>query len=423
MIRSVPTDAQPRHTYSKDIVIIGGGIAGLWLLNRLRQQGFDAIVLEKSALGSGQTIASQGIIHGGLKYALSGVLSPASSAIAAMPEHWRRCLEGQGDVDLSGCRLLAPHYFMWSSGGYRSRLKTFLGSRALRGRIDALSASKYPPFFHNSDISGALYQLSDFVVDTPCLIELLAAPYRDRIFKIDADTLRASVTDSGQIRSITLQSQAGAVNIKAQRYVLCAGEGNGALLKMLGIAEPSMQTRPLHMVTVRTTHPEPVYVHCIGDDFGMTPRLTVTSHPDPEHTGPEQKGRWIWYVGGELAESGVRRSPDEQVAEGKKQLGEAFPWVDFNDAQWGSFLVNRAEPRLPNLQRPDTAYVNSQQNLLVTWPTKLALTPNLSDCVFTELAREQIKPQEIDAGESASALAACFEFPGIAKPRWDALFS
>src|SRR3989338_3237970 len=114
------------RSFSTDIVIIGGGIAGLWLLNRLRQQGFDAIVLEKSALGSGQTIASQGIIHGGLKYALSGVLSPASSAIAAMPEHWRRCLRGEGDVDLRGCRVLGPHYFMWSGGGYRSRLKTFL---------------------------------------------------------------------------------------------------------------------------------------------------------------------------------------------------------------------------------------------------------------------------------------------------------
>ncbi|MDP1930855.1 MAG: FAD-dependent oxidoreductase [Gammaproteobacteria bacterium] len=418
MIRSVATDSQPRNTFSTDVVIIGGGIAGLWLLNRLRQQGFDAIVLEKSALGSGQTIASQGIIHGGLKYALSGVLSPASSAIAAMPEHWRRCLEGQGDVDLRGCRILAPHYFMWSSGGYRSRLKTFLGSKALRGRIDALSASKYPPFFHNSDISGALYQLSDFVVDTPSLIELLAAPHRDRILKIDADTLKASMTDSGQIKSLSVQSLTGAVQITAQRYVLCAGEGNGALLEMLGISDPSMQTRPLHMVTVRTAHPEPVYVHCIGDDFGMTPRLTVTSHPDPDH-----EGRWVWYVGGELAESGVRRSSEEQQAEGRRQLGEAFPWVDFGSAQWNSFLVSRAEPRLPNLQRPDTAYVNSQQNLLVTWPTKLALTPNLSDSVCAELARQQIKPQAQDFDESMSTLAACFEFPGIAKPRWDALFS
>lgn len=406
------------RSFSTDIVIIGGGIAGLWLLNRLRQQGFDAIVLERSALGNGQTIASQGIIHGGLKYALSGVLSPASSAIATMPEHWRRCLRGEGDVDLRGCRVLAPHYFMWSGGGYRSRLKTFLGSKSLRGRIDTLSAAKYPPFFRHSDISGALYQLSDFVLDTPALLELLAKPHRDRIFEIDADTLRASVKDNGHIKSIELQSRSGAVSIQAQRFVLCAGEGNGALLEMLGIVAPCMQTRPLHMVVVRTSHPEPVYVHCIGDDFGMTPRLTITSHPDAS-----REGGWIWYVGGELAESGVRRSSEEQQAEGRKQLTEAFPWVDFTDAQWSSFLINRAEPRLPNLQRPDTAYVNSQQNLLITWPTKLALTPNLSDTVCTELARQQVTPKTSKTREPATALSDCLDFPGVARPRWDAIFA
>jgi glycine/D-amino acid oxidase-like deaminating enzyme len=140
---------QARSTATTDIVIFGGGIAGLWLLNRLRQQGYDVILLESDALGGGQSLASQGIIHGGLKYALNGVLSPASSAIAQMPERWRSCLQGEGDVDLRGCKVLAPHYFMWSGGGYRSRLKSFLGSKALRGRIDALKPAQYPAFFRN----------------------------------------------------------------------------------------------------------------------------------------------------------------------------------------------------------------------------------------------------------------------------------
>ena len=81
---------QARSTATTDIVIFGGGIAGLWLLNRLRQQGYDVILLESDALGGGQSLASQGIIHGGLKYALNGVLSPASSAIAQMPERCYR---------------------------------------------------------------------------------------------------------------------------------------------------------------------------------------------------------------------------------------------------------------------------------------------------------------------------------------------
>ena len=57
------------NTIQTDIAIIGGGIAGLWLLNRLRDQGFCAILFESDAIGAGQTGVAQGIIHGGMKYA------------------------------------------------------------------------------------------------------------------------------------------------------------------------------------------------------------------------------------------------------------------------------------------------------------------------------------------------------------------
>ena len=72
-------------SYSTDIVIFGGGIAGLWMLNCLRNQGYQAILLETDKLGSGQTLASQGIIHGGLKYALNGALGGAANIISDMP--------------------------------------------------------------------------------------------------------------------------------------------------------------------------------------------------------------------------------------------------------------------------------------------------------------------------------------------------
>ena len=65
-------------SYSTDIVIFGGGIAGLWLLDRLRIQGYQVILLESSSLGGGQTYASQGIIHGGLKYALGGSIADSA---------------------------------------------------------------------------------------------------------------------------------------------------------------------------------------------------------------------------------------------------------------------------------------------------------------------------------------------------------
>lgn len=413
-------------THSTDIVIFGGGIAGLWLLNRLRQRGLDVILLECNGLGGGQSLASQGIIHGGLKYALNGALSPASSAIAEMPERWRRCLHGEGDVDLRGCKVLAPHYFMWSGGGYRSRLKSFLGSKALRGRIDTLAPAQYPAFFQGKKLEGALYQLTDFVMDTPSLIAHLAAPHHDRIFQVPTEALQAAPGTEGALRHLVLQATNGeSVSLAAQRYILAAGEGNAALMEVLGgplelcSAEslPSMQTRPLHMVYVRLSYPDPAFVHCIGDSFGMTPRLTITSHPDDHN----DEAGWVWYIGGEIAESGMQRSPQEQQVEAARQLRETFPWVDFTDARWGSFFINRAEPRLPNLQRPDTAYLHASGSLLVTWPTKLTLTPDLGDSVCAELERQGIVPSALGSGaaSTSTALAACFPYPGIAAPRWE----
>jgi len=391
--------------FSTDIAILGGGIAGLWLLNRLRKQGFDAVLVEKDALGGGQTIAAQGIVHGGLKYALNGVLSPASSAIAGMPERWRRCLEGSGDIDLRGCRVLSPHFYMWSSGGYRSRLKTFFGSKALHGRIEALPPERYPTFFGNRQLTGALYQLTDFVIDTTSLVEQLAAPHSDCIVRADAQPVAGP---DGQIESLRLTSGPTSLTLRAQRYILCAGEGNAELLAAIQQPQPAMQTRPLHMLALSLSHPHPLYLHCIGDSFGMTPRLTITSHPGPN-------GTWIWYVGGELAESGVNRSSQEQREVGERMLSDTFPWINFKSASWHTFMINRAEPRLPNLQRPDTAYLHASGNLLVAWPTKLTLSPDLGDSACLELDRQGITPMNGDG----VALSAHLQSPAVARPRWE----
>jgi glycerol-3-phosphate dehydrogenase len=82
---SIGKDNNMKKTAEADVVIFGGGIAGLWILNRLRQAGLSAILFESGALGGGQTHKSQGIIHGGLKYALQGVLTQDAAAMSDMP--------------------------------------------------------------------------------------------------------------------------------------------------------------------------------------------------------------------------------------------------------------------------------------------------------------------------------------------------
>ena len=62
-------------SFEVDVVILGGGIGGLWLLNRLHGRGYNAVLIETGELGGGQSVNSQGMIHGGIKYALGGALT------------------------------------------------------------------------------------------------------------------------------------------------------------------------------------------------------------------------------------------------------------------------------------------------------------------------------------------------------------
>ena len=44
------------HSLSTDILIVGGGIAGLWLNARLRRLGYATLLVENASLGGGQSL-------------------------------------------------------------------------------------------------------------------------------------------------------------------------------------------------------------------------------------------------------------------------------------------------------------------------------------------------------------------------------
>ena len=389
-----------------DVTIIGGGIAGLWLFRRLNTLGYKALLLENETLGGGQTIKSQGIIHGGIKYALSGNLTKASECIAGMPARWLAAMQGEGELDLTSVSVLSDHQYMWTPGGIASRMAAFFGSKALRGRVENVSPEQLPEAFNNPAFKGRLYKLNESVLDVESVVKALIHGLEDRLIKVDWEidtTLKLNKDQS--IAGIEIVRGDQHTLIEAKQYVFTAGEGTGALLKRWQQPSPEMQVRPLHMVMVEHDYPHPVYAHCVGAD--IVPRITITSHPTEE-------GRWVWYMGGEIAESGVKRDADKQIALAKKELTRLMPWVDFGRSRWGTLRVNRAEPKQGKLLRPDAAFCKPVHNAMVTWPTKLALAPNLSDEVLKNLEALNIKP-EGNEGFAAPELPR----PEITKPFWE----
>jgi glycerol-3-phosphate dehydrogenase len=389
-----------------DIAIIGGGIAGLWLLNSLQAKGYSVLLFEKNALGSDQTIASQGMIHGGVKYALGGALSGESEAIVDMPDHWKACLTGDADVDLRDTKVLSEEFYMWSAGKLASKLTTFFASKALRGRIESLKPSNHPAVFSHRQFKGSVYKLVDVVLDAPSLIANLHANAKDSIFSID--------WHNSQLQNIDDKAKlcVNGINIDAKKTIFAAGKGNGELMAMLNLEQPAMQLRPLRQVVIKHSNNYMLYAHCIGASFSASPRLTISSHQCLD-------GKTAWYLGGDLSTDGVALSSEQLIIKAKSEIDNLFPWLDWSDAQWATLYVDRAEPQQKGLIKPDNAFAQSaSKDVIIAWPTKLTLAPSLTNEVSKILTDENITPSPAHNIQALGQLAT----PTIAEPCWETLF-
>ncbi|MAT51197.1 MAG: glycerol-3-phosphate dehydrogenase [Porticoccaceae bacterium] len=399
--------------FDVDVAIIGGGVAGLWTLNRLCRAGYNAVLLESRALGSGQTMASQGMIHGGMKYTLSGALTGASEAIADMPDHWRRCLRGEGDVDLRRAEILSDHFYMWSTASITSRLGGFLASKTLRGRVDKVSRRDLPDLLKHPGFKGTVYRLADVVMDTPSVVRALAENMSGRIFKIDWPSVSLNTDSEGHTR-LQYQDSQYPFTLAARAWVFSAGRGNQDLLDAVGATRPTMQLRPLKQVMVRHNLPYSFFGHCLGAE--TTPRLTISSHP-------MGNGSQVWYLGGSLAEKGVDQDDETLIGRARGELTALMPWLDLKTADWAVLPVERAEPRQQNLSRPDNAFADwvcreeGATDCIVAWPTKLTLSPNLAQIVMARLDERNIRP----GGGPAPAIQ--LPAPEVAPTPWETAFA
>jgi glycine/D-amino acid oxidase-like deaminating enzyme len=392
-----------------DVVIFGGGIAGLWLLNRLRQLGYSVLLFESHTLGGGQTHKAQGIIHGGMKYALQGVITGEARAMADMPEVWRACLSGKGEINLSAVPILSAHHYLWAPHKFTSKLTGFLAGATLTSAVTAVSRENYPTAFQSSAFKGELFSLGEMVIDIPVLVRELVKPNQDVIFKIEPLCDEGfKFDDEGRLTSATLYVAGKAIEVSAQQFIFTAGAGNEVLIKKIKTKEVTMQRRPLHMVLVKTSFNYPVYAHCLG--LGTRPRITITTH----YT---QDGACIWYLGGLLAEEGVARDSKAQIRAAREELVALFPWLDFSTAEFATLMIDRAEPSQKSGFKPESSFVKSIQNMMIAWPTKLALAPKLAADVI-----QQLQNKGLVAGHCETRELRSWPIPPLATPIWEDAF-
>ena len=100
----------------------------------------------------------------------------------------------------------------------------------------------------------------------------------------------------------------------------------------------------------------------------------------------------IWYVGGQLAETGVARECAAQLQFARGELAAVLPWIDFSGVAWATLEIDRAEGLQPTGGRPDTPVLTSVDRVIVAWPTKLAMAPRLAQWIETQLLAEGVQP-------------------------------
>lgn len=385
---------------SVDVLIVGGGIAGLWILARLKQAGYKAVLLEVDALGAGQTRFAQGIIHGGTKYALTGKLTASSEVMADMPSLWRDCYEGRGELDLTQATLLSQAHYLWSTSSLTSRISGFFASKVMRARTNELDENDRPALFKHTDFKGQIYALDEPVFDAMSVIRAIAEPIKESILVIKENTFKYG-NDVLEVESNDAQQYV----FDFKKIVLTAGKGNACLLSELGLQQPEMQLRPLKMVMLRGGLDDMVFAHCLG--ASANPRITITSNRD-------KQGEVIWYLGGQLAEEGIDRPDAEQIEQAKNELIELIPWLDQSKCQWATLDIDRAEVKKPGAKRPDTFYVEQQGKVITTWPTKMALSPLMANRVLEVINSEKISCDETDLPSWSN--------PSYASLPWDEKF-
>lgn len=365
----------------------------------LEAAGHRTCLYESDSLGCGQTIASQGILHRGVKYALSTQAAEVSKLLAESQSIWENALAGRVsgggsegsrverafNLDLRGVKQLVTTMYMWAKPaggagfGLLGGITGAAAALAFKSGVKKIEPGQgtSAPAFRDAPRNMNLWEVQETCIEAASLVDVMAK------------------ANQGQL----IQGR----YVKDQQHdpieVLAAGIGNEALLRERGIdPEKWCQRRPLHMVMARGA-PYELFGHCLKE-LSDKPRLTIT-------TSMHERER-VWYIGGDVAETGVGRSEVEQIHAAKHELSQCMPWItpaQYASMRWATLRIDRAEGKMADGRRPDGPVVHRFGRVIAVWPTKLALAPVAAKLVLSAVESVLVEDGNAGARERASERA------------------
>lgn len=405
-------------TIAVDVVIIGGGIQGLWLLADLIDDGYQAILLERMRPGFGQTGHSHVFLHEGHIYASMLKEQPQkigqrAASVLKANGIWKAALQTGRLKALTPLR--SNFYVGWDD---RRKGNDFEG-HCRRAALPYEEVKTSPPEFGVIPKMVSLYMSQGICLDSRMLLDQLLkysnigerVGYCKEIQAETDDTERFNLVitrpkddsrpEDLKFPQVPNRQKEIFLSIRAGALVLSAGAGNERLVSRLQAKgriplNPDItrqQTVKTFMLVVR--HKDGSLPPVAGM-FPFANGIFMASRQDSQ-------GRTVWLIGDRQRE--VVSSPGEMTAFDaatwfhnlKEDLGKLLPTITTapDNYEWGIYEATKAERWTAGKHFEDGGafphgyHIHNPPGTTVwlTWPTLLTLAPLVSSEIVAGLKR------------------------------------
>jgi D-arginine dehydrogenase len=221
-----------------DVVIVGGGIAGLSALARLAERGVRAVLVEREPWLAGHASGRNAAIWRPLED------DESTATLAAQSDAWLQLNLGATPIERVGLLLAASDEAQLERLSERAR-RDAVPCELLRGATVVQRA----PVLAGGDVGAALWIPSAGVLDTHAVLTGLASYARARGGELaTASGVRAIELSAGRIARVVLE---GERSIRCGTVVLAAGAWNAELAATLG-SRVKLEPIRRHLVQLET---------------------------------------------------------------------------------------------------------------------------------------------------------------------------
>ncbi len=390
-----------------DVLIVGGGIMGLWLAHDLHAAGRSFAVLEQNTLGGEQTCHSHVYLHQGFIYK-EVELAARLRSVTAKWQEWLKNRE----------HLVRSHasYFGFRTGVEFEQKLALWEHPSLGLQCKLVAAPDWPgalsPSAKRSSGVRILVSTPEQSLDGHLLVKEIAGGFPDSIFRIDIVD-RIEVTPTG-VDVVARSDRYGELRLRSRFLVLAAGSGNLRLLtsffpeQFAGKPSPQ-QIRKAHMMVIRGPKDDLPPLNGVFGSFGG---LFMVSR----ELGDEN----VWLVSDyrspvEGQSGGAASGCEPWQSAVLEYLYELAPAVmeRAGGFRWGIYEAPKAEGAAAGKLPDEERILSVGQRVWTVWPTKLTLAPKASAALLRHM--------NFTAGpapEPGPPMSVPYERPGVAPERW-----